>query len=408
MAGPAGTINPAHQRKMQIAMQLHEQGRVAEAANLYQEVLREDPRNGAALYSLGFACSQNGQYDTAERLFDAATRLDPRHLDPWYNRGIALYRLQRRAEALTCFDWTLAIDPGHYEALVNRAVVMLEMNHPAEALASCDTALALKPDFMAALVNRGNALGQLGRYQEALAVYDHALTLEPGNLQVRENRENTLFQLGEATRCPPGYMRRLFDEFSTDYDATMVDALGYRAHEHLRTLFDRLVPEATAPLRILDLGCGTGLVGDNFQTLAVGGRLDGIDLAPRMIDTARRRGIYTDLILGDLETELALSGETYDLILAADTMIYLGDLSPTFSGVARRLVPGGYYIFAVEAKEDEGWEQTRNNRFRHSLAYMREEAARAGLDFVDVMECSLRSEAKIPVAGYTVALRKSA
>jgi predicted TPR repeat methyltransferase len=153
------------------------------------------------------------------------------------------------------------------------------------------------------------------------------------------------------------------------------------------------------------LGCGTGLVGEVFKDLAAGGTLDGIDLAPRMIEAARTRGIYNDLILGDLETVLAEPGRTYDLILSADTMIYLGDLAPTFSGVANRLAPDGHYIFAVESKEGEGWEQTPQNRFRHSEAYLRAEAARAGLRLIDLMPTVLRREADAPVQGLVAALK---
>jgi predicted TPR repeat methyltransferase len=87
-------------------------------------------------------------------------------------------------------------------------------------------------------------------------------------------------------------------------------------------------------------------------------------------------------------------------------MIYLGDLEPTFSGVARNLVPGGLYVFAVEAKDAEGWEQTTTNRFRHSVAYLRKEAERNGLEFLDYMDCTLRREADEPVSGFTVAVKK--
>jgi predicted TPR repeat methyltransferase len=168
---------------------------------------------------------------------------------------------------------------------------------------------------------------------------------------------------------------------------------------------DRVIQGLAPPHTILDLGCGTGLVGEVFKDLAAGGRLDGIDLAPRMIEAARRRGIYDDLILDDLEIVLALPGQRYDLILSADTMIYLGDLAPTFSGVANRLAPGGFYIFAVESKSGEGWEQTPADRFRHSLSYLQGETARAGLGFVDVMETVLRLEADQPVAGFVAAIR---
>jgi predicted TPR repeat methyltransferase len=174
----------------------------------------------------------------------------------------------------------------------------------------------------------------------------------------------------------------------------------------LRDLADRVLPARERPWRVLDLGCGTGLVGEAFRGLARGGRIDGIDLAPRMIEAARSRGVYDDLTLGDIESILAAPGRSYDLILAADTMIYLGDLANVFSGVARRLEQGGFYLFAVESMVGSGWEQSPMNRFRHSEAYLREEAARAGLEFVDMIERPLRQEALQPVGGFAVALRK--
>jgi len=160
------------------------------------------------------------------------------------------------------------------------------------------------------------------------------------------------------------------------------------------------------PWRILDLGCGTGLVGVAFQDLASGSRLDGIDISPRMLEAARARGMYSDLILGDLETVLAGPGTLYDLIVSADTMTYFGDLAPAFAGVAQRLEHRGAYIFASEAKTGEGWEKTKVHRYRHRESYLREEAARAGLGVLHIVECTLRQEEQNPVHGFAVALGK--
>ncbi|HYM17478.1 MAG TPA: methyltransferase domain-containing protein, partial [Micropepsaceae bacterium] len=143
-----------------------------------------------------------------------------------------------------------------------------------------------------------------------------------------------------------------------------------------------------------------------FKDYAAGGRLDGLDVAPKMIEAARARGIYDALILGDLETVLMEEGPSYDLMLSADTMIYLGDLAPTFRGVAHRLEPSGFYVFACEAKEGEGWEQTPANRFRHSERYLREEAARAGLPFVAIKPGVLRYEDGAAVEGFAMAVKK--
>jgi predicted TPR repeat methyltransferase len=379
---------------------------LAEAAALYREMLAQNHQNAEVLNLLGEIEAQRKNPSAAIELIDRAIKIQPKNEAFFSNRGNVLYQLKRFDDAIASYDRALAIKPDYALVLNNRGLVLGELKRFEDALESIDKALAIKPDYALALNNRGLVLRELKRFEDALESIDKALAIEPDLATAAMNREMALLGLRRLTRHPPLATRALFDEFSSHYDKTMLEGLGYRGHIHVRTLADRVLPRLTPPWRILDLGTGTGLVGGTFKDLAVGGRLDGIDLAPRMIEVARARGIYDDLILGDLETVLAEPGPSYDLILAADTMVYLGDLAPTFSGVCQRLVPSGFYIFACESKEGEGWEQTPANRFRHSQAYMRGEAVRAGLEFADIMECSLRHQAGEPVPGFAVALRK--
>ena len=300
----------------------------------------------------------------------------------------------------------MSAKPDFIEARSNRATTLLELKRLDEALIEFDAVLAINSGHANSWNNRGNVLMGMKRYEDALASYDEALLIQPNFPDAADNRANALFALHRMQRCPPSFVRALFDNYSTNYDTAMVEELAYRGHFHLRSLAERVLPRSRPPWRILDLGSGTGLVGDAFKDLARGGRLDGIDISPRMIEAARRRGLYDDLVLGDLETILAEPGRIYDLILAADTMIYFGNLSPTFAGVVERLAPDGFYLFAVESIPGEGWEQMPVNRFRHSEAYLRAVAARAGLNFIDIVPCLLRYEKGVPVAGFAVALQK--
>jgi predicted TPR repeat methyltransferase len=461
---------------LQNAKNLHEAGRLLEAARLYQQILRSHPKHFEALYGLGMAHAQTGRLNERERAVGEALASNPRFAEGWRARGLMLMHLGRREEALACLDSALALKPNFQEALSARAELVAEltkfedqlatidgalarepgdaarwnsrggllagMGRPEEALASFDRASSIRPDFVEALCNRatllletnrldealvcfdaalaiapemaigwnnrGNTLAKMQRFEEAAASYDRALAIRPEFTEATENRDFALFALGRNARSPAKYMRGLFDEFSSHYDDTMLEKLKYRAHLHVRAMAMRVLPRLVPPWRILDLGCGTGLVGLAFQDLAVGGRLDGIDISPRMIEAARSRGVYGDLILGDLETVLAQSGISYDLIVSADTMTHFGDLVPAFTGVAKRLEPGGFYLFASEAKAGDGWEQTKVHRFRHSEAYLRAEASRAALEFIDIMECTLRREENEPVFGFSVALRKPA
>jgi predicted TPR repeat methyltransferase len=165
-----------------------------------------------------------------------------------------------------------------------------------------------------------------------------------------------------------------------------------------------LVGATTRGVDILDLGCGTGLAGEAFQDLAR--RLDGVDLSPLMIEHARHRGIYDNLLIQDVEAALASPGPSYDLILAADTLVYLGDLAVLFRGVSARLKKGGFFLFTVEKKPGEGFELGPKRRYRHGEAYLRDQAERMGLEVMGLLDCSPRQEANSPVEGLAVAMQR--
>jgi predicted TPR repeat methyltransferase len=404
---PRASVWPADfEAPYRLAVDQLRSGQLNEALGSFDAALALKPDFAEALS--GRACVLNRMGRPAEALLtlDGLLALWPADADAWINRGSVLTAMGLLDEALQSFERACAIDPVSLEALNNRSVILCELHRLDEALDACDAALALNPEHAICWNNRGNALIAMARYEDAVASFDRALLIDPKLDPAIQNRDFALLELGRLSRCPPGYLRGLFDAFSADYDEKMVNTLYYRAHTHLRTLADRVLQGADSGMRILDLGCGTGLVGDVFKDLATGGRLDGVDLSPRMIEAAGRRGIYDQLILGDIETVLHAFERSYDLILAADTMIYFGDLALTLSGVFKRLRPGGFYLFAVEQSQSPGWEQTQARRFRHSESYLRAAAAVAGLYFVDSMPCVLRRQGNEPVQGLTVALRK--
>jgi predicted TPR repeat methyltransferase len=179
--------------------------------------------------------------------------------------------------------------------------------------------------------------------------------------------------------------------------------LAYAAPQILFDLAILVMP-GRRKLSILDLGCGTGLAGAVFKPLAA--RLDGVDLSPAMILKARARGIYDKLDIADLETALSVPGPRYDLILAADTLVYLGDLACVFAAAHARLAPDGYFIFTVEKADGEGFELGPKRRWRHSEVYLRQLAGQAGFSLAGFVAATPRHEAQRPVEGFAVALSK--
>ena len=181
---------------LQNAWRLHQAGNLNEAARLYQEVLRTNPKNFHALQLLGYIHFQRGEFADSERIMEKAIRINPTSVDALYNRGCALQALERPKEALQCFGKALTVKPDFVPAHVSRGNALGQLQRFDEALASYDKALTLQPDSLEALLNRGNALLELKRPADALASYERALAREPRDPNLWNNRGSALGELG--------------------------------------------------------------------------------------------------------------------------------------------------------------------------------------------------------------------
>jgi predicted TPR repeat methyltransferase len=174
------------------------------------------------------------------------------------------------------------------------------------------------------------------------------------------------------------YVRRLFDQHAPEFEQSLVDRLGYRG--------PAIVMEALAAVNggrlrfgsVLDLGCGTGLMGAAIRPFC--DWLAGVDLSPAMIERARGKGLYDRLAAGELSEYLAdHAGAQHHLVLAADVFVYCGELAPIAAGVARALTPGGRFAFTVETHDGPGVRLQPTLRYAHGTAHLRIAIEGAGL-----------------------------
>jgi len=337
----------------------------------------------------------------------------------------ALIASGRAGEAAAALRERLAAGRGGALAQITLVRALLAAGDVPGALAEAREASSLHPNVAPVLVALGEALLAAGQLPTAIAELQRALRQDPDHEAARRLLARAWMDAGEAEkalealqdiaddalraraqaivtaqRSDPGYVRHLFDQFSADYDLRMRQHLQYAAPEILLNLAVMVMP-GRQDLTILDLGCGTGLAGEVFKPLA--SRLDGIDLSPAMIEKAKARGLYDNLAVADLETALAAPGPAYDLVLAADTLVYLGDLAAVFRAAAARLAPDGFFLFTVEQAQT-GFELGPKRRWRHGEAYLRETAHAAGLSVAGLLEAAPRRESGQPVAGFAVAL----
>jgi predicted O-linked N-acetylglucosamine transferase (SPINDLY family) len=176
--------------KLQQALAYLQRGNLAEAATLYEEILKSQPKHLEALFRLGAISGQTKNPKKALILFDKALKVDPGNAAAFNNRGLALQELERREAALASYNQAIALKADYPIAHYNRANVLKELARFDAALASYDQAIAIKADFAEAYYNRGVVLNDLGRLDAAIASYDQAVAIRSNYAEAFFNRGN--------------------------------------------------------------------------------------------------------------------------------------------------------------------------------------------------------------------------
>ncbi len=177
----------------------------------------------------------------------------------------------------------------------------------------------------------GRVLVALNRRALAAEVFDHWIKSDPAN-PMAQHLANAALGAQTETKVPTEYIRALFDRCANRFDDYLAK-LRYRGPDLILEALRPVLSESTSKPDILDAGCGTGLVGVQLRPHAR--QLIGVDLSPRMLDEARQRNIYDELVEDDMLVYLRGQQCRFDMVAAADVLPYLGDLSELFNRVAR-------------------------------------------------------------------------
>jgi predicted TPR repeat methyltransferase len=208
-------------------------------------------------------------------------------------------------------------------------------------------------------------------------------------------------------RCDEEYVRDVFDGFAGTFDRKLAD-LGYRGPEIVGEAIERTLGPPDGSRRVLDAGCGTGLAVPWLRPHAA--RLTGVDLSPRMLELARARGGYDELVEGELTAFLRANPGAFDVVASVDTLIYFGDLAPPLAAAREALAEGGHLFFTLERAPSDtpppGWRLNPHGRYSHTPDYLRGVLAACGFAEIGTREETLRHEAGEPVAGLVVTARR--
>jgi predicted TPR repeat methyltransferase len=283
---------------------------------------------------------------------------------------------------------------------------LLGRGEPRAAAELLEETLARAPAFIAGWFLLGHARDQAGEHRGAIAAYRRALALDPNDRLGAGLRLARLGARKALGAMPRAYVRTLFDQYAARFERELRDALHYRGPDLLREAIDGVFGADRRFARALDLGCGTGLMGEVMRGRA--DELVGVDLSPAMLAAAERKRIYDRLVVGDLVSFLATENRPFDLIVAADVFVYFDDLAPVLRSAARRLAASGAIAFSVETHAENGVILRDTLRFAHGEPHLRAATAEAALEVAYLARASTRTEKNSPVEGLVAVLRAAA
>jgi predicted TPR repeat methyltransferase len=323
----------------------------------------------------------------------------------------------------------------------NLAIVLRAQGKLKEAAASYKRAILLKPDYADAHNNLGNVWKTLGQRDKARASFERALQCRPGNADTHYNlgilcsdsgdRDEAAFHFHRCLDCDPGDSRGVRILLAHLGLATAPDrtpqAQLLNLYDVRSRFWDRessyfghaLVAEGlqqharTANLDILDIGCGTGLVGALVRPLAA--KLDGVDISPAMLEKARDKGHYDNLDQADLVSFMSGHPDSYDAVMGAATLIHFGDLHGVFQAAAMCLRDGGLFVFTLFSNDadDADFAVAANDKlaqsgcYTHSTGYVDRLAPESGFS-VQMLKKVVHEHDQNdnPVPGILVVLRR--
>ena len=424
---------------MAIAIQCQKNDQLDEAEALLRKVLEVVPDSADALHFSGVLAHQQGRSQDALTLIARSLAVEPTQADWHSNLGIVLQSVGRLNEAVDAYRHAIGLNPQHANAHNNLGVLLRAQGHLEEAEHEYRESIALNPKQPDAHHNLAVLLSATHRTKEAVTCYCRALTLKPEYPEARRLLALAYCVLGEPDkavlvceewlrhepddpialhtlaacsgqgvpeRASDAYVQKVFDSFATSFEAKLA-MLHYQAPALVAAALEDSGLGQDRQLDVLDAGCGTGLCGPLIAPYAQ--RLTGVDLSAGMLEHAREKKVYDELVHSELTVYLERCMESFDVIVSADTLVYFGGLEAVITAAARALRPGGVFAFTVEEATGEDVSVPYcirpHGRFNHAADYVERCLLEAGFT-PGIGRAQLRLESGLPVAGLVVRARK--
>ncbi|MEO8385019.1 MAG: tetratricopeptide repeat protein [Betaproteobacteria bacterium] len=380
-----------------------------EAERFYREAIRLEPRLPVAHYNLGVLLQHKRELAAARRAFESALVHQPRFPEALNNLGNVLLALREPTGAERCYRQAIEVRPTFANAHHGLGLMLIRQSRNADALKHLRIAVEHDGDFFDAWLDLAECQAQSGDVGAAKGSVAAVLARDPQHAVARFRQ--AVYEGGQTPEsAPTELVERLYAGMAATFDEHLVERLGYKIPALLvESIKPWLAQFEAANARkpfVVDLGCGTGLFGLQIRSSAA--RLVGVDLSASMLEVARKRGIYDELLESDLVSYLRAIAEPADLIAATDVLIYVGNLAPLFEQIAMRLSSCGAFVFSTETPDGltEGMRLQPSGRYAHSVQYVEKLATASGLRVSERSRTVIRTENGAAVNGFMFVVEK--
>lgn len=152
----------------------------------------------------------------------------------------------------------------------------------------------------------------------------------------------------------PEELNRAYSDWACEYDHDTCHVMGYVGPKTAAQMLDHHLDAKAA--KILDAGCGTGLVGEVLKNMGYE-NLEAMDYSADMISEAQKKSVYNSLFQADLNDRLKVPQNAYDATICVGTFTYAHVGPGAFDEFVRITRPGGFVCFSIRdgAYEEYGY-----------------------------------------------------
>lgn len=414
-------------------------GELREAAQTLNEAQRKSPGDARIFMLAGLMADKSGNVKGAFEALRKCVAMAPDWGPGLLELALLLARQNQFKEAVETAEKVAALEPRNPLVLAGVIDIAHRAGHTEMAVKHLRRGLEMVPGDVQLSQLLAQDLSALGQYEEALQLWGGLLEQQPDNQYALLGRVKTLLAAGKPAKAiadttallalapgdsvyayynalahgitpahqPVELNRHLFDGMAEVYDQHMVRGLRYQLPKIVADKILARYPEKR--LNVLDLGCGTGLLGVCLGR--IDGFLIGVDISSKMVEQAARHNVYDRFhTVNLLEALEATPASIYEVITALDVFIYAGDLGEAIPNAHRILLPAGDLYFSCESAAEDGPDLVLqpNGRYVHKRSHVLALCRQAGFESVEIEDMALRYEAGEPVQGFVVTARKAA